>query len=143
LPAFDQAQERHLETYQREGVLAAFKQIIAETGVTYGQREAGVELPPINMQSAAANAEAVFKYTVPAVRRYQLDLAALASVLSKIVLASGSAGQAFLPSQCTVALAERLGTDVVAFPSHHTGYITHPRAFAERLREELGAEPGK
>ncbi len=78
-----------------------------------------------------------------AIRRYQLDLAALASVLSKIVLASGSAGQAFLPSQCTVALAERLGTDVVAFPSHHTGYITHPRAFAERLREELGAEPGK
>lgn len=143
VPAFDQAQERHLETYQREGALAALKQIATETGVTYEEREPGVELPPITMQSAAANAEALFKYTVPAVRCYRLDITALAAAPVKIVLASGSAERASQVSHCTVALAERLGTAVVAFPSHHTGYISHPRAFAQRLREVLGEEAGK
>jgi hypothetical protein len=82
--------------------------------------------------------EVLFKYTVPAVPRYRLDLAALARTPIKIVLAGGSAGRESLVYQCTVALTERLGNAVVEFPSHHTGYISHPRAFAERLREVLG-----
>lgn len=108
--------------------------------MTYEQREPGVELPPISMQSATANAEALFKYTVPAVRRYRLDLA---GTPIKFALAGVSAGRESLAYQCTVVLAECLGVAVVAFPSHHTGYISHPRAFAERLREVHGQEPGK
>lgn len=80
MPAFDQAQERHLETYRSAGALAALKQVAAENGVTYEQREPGVEFPPISMQSATANAEALFEYTVPAVRRYRLDLLPLCGV---------------------------------------------------------------
>jgi hypothetical protein len=88
LPAFDQAQGHHLETYRSAGALAALMQVAAENGVTCEQREPGVEFPPISMQSATANAEALFKYTVPAVRRYRLDLLPLCGVtgVSPIVL---------------------------------------------------------
>ena len=36
-------------------------------------------------------------------------------------------------------LANRLGKAVVEFPSHHAGYVSHPRAFAEQLRAVLTA----
>ena len=36
-------------------------------------------------------------------------------------------------------LANRLGTAVVEFPSHHAGYVSHPRAFAEQLSAVLTA----
>lgn len=136
LPAFDQAQERHHETFRRDGALAAFRQIMLENGTTYEQREAGVEFPPVKMQAAAANAELLFKYTFPAIQRYRLDPQALKKALSKVLLACGNGEQPSLVYQCTLALAENLDTSVVAFPGNHTGYITHPGAFAERLREE-------
>lgn len=145
VPAFDQSQERYLETYRREGALAAIRQITADNGVTYEQREPGVELPPSNMQIAETTAEVLFKDTIPAILRYQLDLGALARASSKIVLAGGRVGRerATPVYQCTVALAEHLGTVVFPFPSHHTGNLTHPSAFAEQLRKGLGKEPGK
>ena len=34
-------------------------------------------------------------------------------------------------------LANRLGKAVVEFPSHHAGYVSHPRVFAEQLRVVL------
>jgi len=36
-----------------------------------------------------------------------------------------------------VALADHLGTSVQEFPGGHNGNLTHPRAFAERLRAVL------
>ena len=36
-------------------------------------------------------------------------------------------------------LANRLGKAVVEFPSHHAGYVSHPRAFAEQLRAVLNS----
>jgi hypothetical protein len=39
-------------------------------------------------------------------------------------------------------VAEQLKTTLVEFPSHHAGYISHPLAFAERLRDVLRDEQG-
>jgi len=36
-------------------------------------------------------------------------------------------------------LANRLGKAVVEFPSHHAGYVSHPRAFADQLSAVLTA----
>jgi hypothetical protein len=36
-------------------------------------------------------------------------------------------------------LANCLGKAVVEFPSHHAGYVSHPRAFAEQLSAVLTA----
>ena len=36
-------------------------------------------------------------------------------------------------------LANRLGKAVVEFPSHHAGYVSHPRAFADQLSAVLNS----
>jgi pimeloyl-ACP methyl ester carboxylesterase len=129
-----------LEIYHREGGLAALKQYAAQGGMNYEDREPGVELPQVSREGAA-NADALFKYTFLAVRRYRLDLAALLAAPTRIVLAGGSAGREYVGYRCAAAIAELLGTAVVEFPSHHASYITHPRAFAARLRDVLGETP--
>jgi len=115
---------------------------MARIGVHYEDREPGVELPQASSEEAA-NADAFFKYTFPAVRRYRLDFAALAAARTRIILAGGRQGRAYRAYRGAVAVAERLGTTVVEFPGDHMGYMTHPKAFAARLREVLGDEQGK
>ncbi len=142
LPEEDLSQEHSLEIYRREGGLAALRRYAARIGINYEDREPGVALP-LGSREEAANADAFFQYTFLAVRRYRLDFAALAAAPTQIVLAGGSAGRAYRAYRCTLAVAERLGTTVVEFPSDHMGYMTHPQAFAERLREVLGDGWGK
>jgi pimeloyl-ACP methyl ester carboxylesterase len=142
LPDAEQPQEDPLETYRREGGLAALKQYWAQTGVNYENREPGVELPQRSPQGIS-NANALFAYTFLAVRRYRLDIAALLAAPTRIVLAGGSAGREYVGYQGATAVAELLGTVVVEFPSDHVGYITHPKAFAGRLHNVLDDEQGK
>lgn len=136
------SQQSPLEIYRREGGLAALRQYAALSGMNYQDREPGVEFPEVSREGAA-NADALFKYTFLAVRRYRLDFAALSAAPTLIVLAGGSAGRESVTYRCAVAVAEHLGTTVVEFPSHHAGYMTHPQAFAQRLREVLSDEQGK
>jgi pimeloyl-ACP methyl ester carboxylesterase len=142
LPDTEQSQENPLETYHREGGLAALKQYAEKIGVSHENREPGVEFPQRSPQGTA-NADALFKYTFLAVRRYRLDIAALLAASTRIVLAGGSAGKEYVGYRCAVAVAEGLGTTVVDFPSNHVGYITHPGAFAERLHDVLSNEQEK
>ena len=143
LPAFDASQEHHVQTYRREGALAALSEMTTANGGTDDEWEPGVELPPFDMQAATTSAELLFTYTIPAILRYRLDLPVLTAVANRVVLAGGHIGRGrqALVYQCTVALAERLGTSVVEFPGNHTGCISRPHAFAHRLREVLHMEP--
>ena len=77
---------------------------------------------------------------------YEPDFDALRSASTRIVLAAGEESEGQLPSRGAVAVAERLGTTPVRFPSHHGGflggehgYAGEPDAFAARLREVLAA----
>jgi pimeloyl-ACP methyl ester carboxylesterase len=142
LPKAEQLQEDPLEIYRREGALAALSSLVMQNGMSYENLEPGVELFSTREESAA-NAEALFKYTLPAVLRYRLNFAALLAAPTRIVLAGGSAGRDYIGYRGASAVAERLGTTVVEFPSHHVGYMTHPKAFAERLRAVLGEAPQK
>ncbi len=142
LPDEEPSQENPLEIYRREGGLAALREYMPLSGLNYQDREPGVEFPQVSREGAA-NADALFKYTFLAVRRYRLDFAALSTTPTRVVLAGGSAGRESITYRCAVAVAERLGTTVVEFPSHHAGYMTHPQAFAQRLREVLGDERKK
>jgi hypothetical protein len=65
---------------------------------------------------------------------------------TRIVLAAGSESADELANRCTFAVAERLGTTPVVFPSHHGGFLGgeygwpgEPEAFAIKLREVLTA----
>lgn len=88
---------------------------------------------------SAENREFVLRHDRGAVGCYRLDIAALQAAPTRIVLAGGEAGRDYFPYLCAARLAERLGTTVVEFPGHHAGYVSHPRAFAERLCDALGA----
>lgn len=81
--------------------------------------------------------------TVPT---YELDCEALAAASTTIHLAVGVESEGQLTDRATRVIADRLGSDVVVFPSHHGGFLGdeygmpgQPAAFAEKLKELLDA----
>jgi pimeloyl-ACP methyl ester carboxylesterase len=80
-----------------------------------------------------------------AVSGYELDVEALKTASTRVVIAvAEESGQTFT-GRTTLAAAELLGQEAVVFPSHHGGflggefgYAGQPEAFAARLHEVLG-----
>jgi pimeloyl-ACP methyl ester carboxylesterase len=75
---------------------------------------------------------------------YEPDFDALGSASTPIVVAAGEESEGQLPSRGAVAVAERLGTTPVIFPSDHGGFLGgeygqtgQPDAFGAKLREVL------
>jgi pimeloyl-ACP methyl ester carboxylesterase len=77
---------------------------------------------------------------------YEPDFDALRSGSTPIVLAAGEESEGQMANRGAFAVAERLGTKPVSFPSHHGGFLGdeygqpgEPDAFAAKLREVLAA----
>ena len=77
---------------------------------------------------------------------YEPDFDALRSGSTPIVLAAGEESEGQMANRGAFAVAERLGTKPVTFPSHHGGFLGdeygqpgEPDAFAAKLREVLAA----
>jgi pimeloyl-ACP methyl ester carboxylesterase len=77
---------------------------------------------------------------------YEPDFDALGSASTRIVLAAGEESEGEMANRGAVAVAERLGTKPVPFPSHHGGFLGgeygqtgDPDAFAAKLHEVLAA----
>ena len=75
---------------------------------------------------------------------FQPDFDALRAASTRIVLAAGAESEGTLAHRGAEAVAERLGTTPVTFPSNHAGFLGgeygqagEPEAFAARLREVL------
>ena len=75
---------------------------------------------------------------------YEPDFDALGSASTRIVLAAGEESEGELANRGAIAVAERLGTTPVRFPSDHGGFLGgeygqtgHPDAFAAKLHEVL------
>jgi pimeloyl-ACP methyl ester carboxylesterase len=75
---------------------------------------------------------------------YEPDFDALRAASTRIVLAAGSESQGEMANRGAYAVAERLGTETVVFPSHHGGFLGgeygwggEPDAFAAKLRQVL------
>jgi hypothetical protein len=80
------------------------------------------------------------------INTYEPDFDALGSASTRIVLAAGEESGDQLASRGAFAVAERIGTKPVMFPSHHAGFLGGeygqagaPDAFAAKLREVLAA----
>jgi hypothetical protein len=78
---------------------------------------------------------------------YEPDFEALRKAPTRIVMAAGVESEGILPSRGAYAIAERLGTTPVIFPSGHAGFLGgeygqtgEPEPFAAKLREVLAAE---
>jgi hypothetical protein len=79
--------------------------------------------------------------------RYEPDFNALKAASTTIVLAAGAESEGEMANRGALAVAQRLGTKPVIFPSHHGGFLGgeygwsgEPEAFAVKLREVLEAE---
>jgi pimeloyl-ACP methyl ester carboxylesterase len=133
------------ETYERTGFGPAMAKFIAFTSVKG-------PTPP-DLQSQAANPAA---FGLPSeddgsrdhpllgahmlyVPRYEPEFDALRAASTRIVVAGGAESDGMFPYRAAQAVAERLGTEVVIFPSHHAGFGQQgdPDAFATTLRRVL------
>ncbi len=77
---------------------------------------------------------------------FEPDIDALRAASTRIVVAAGEESEGELANRGAHAVAERLGTAPVSFPSNHGGFLGgeygqtgKPEAFAARLREVLAA----
>lgn len=125
---------------RREGSAAAIRKFAASLGVRHPDREANIGLPQKSAQVAENNRQAFFEHDTRAVRRYSLDVAALKAAPPRVIPAGGSGSRGTWPYQCSVALADSLGTVVVEFPGNHAGFVDYPLEFAERLHECFGRQ---
>ena len=75
---------------------------------------------------------------------HELDFDALHAASTHIIIGAGAESEGELAHRAAVAVAERLGTEAVVFPSHHGGFLGgefgwagDPDAFAATLRRVL------
>lgn len=89
----------------------------------------------------------LFGQTFVGTAHYQFDFDALQAASTRIVVAAGEESEGILASRAAFAIAERLGTPVAVFPSHHGGFMGgeygqagKPEEFATKLREVLAEQ---
>ncbi|MCI0583622.1 MAG: alpha/beta hydrolase [Chloroflexi bacterium] len=77
---------------------------------------------------------------------YEPDYDALRAASTRVILAAGAESTGEMANRGAHAVAERLGTEPVIFPSHHGGFLGgeygwagEPDAFAAKLREVLAS----
>jgi pimeloyl-ACP methyl ester carboxylesterase len=114
----------------------------------------GLEAPPppenpdqAEMEAMArmgGNMDFFFSHVLRPFGTFALNVAALKAGSTRVVIVGGEESRAkpHPAYQATLAVAERLGTQVVHFPGLHGGFQTHAEAFAEQLHEVLeGKKP--
>ncbi|WAL98728.1 alpha/beta fold hydrolase [Streptomyces sp. Je 1-369] len=132
------------ETFRDQGLMPAMAVFAA------GLREDGAAARPVPPTELAPQAAARAEQTmgdlpyfvgriVPSFMSYAPDIARLAAVSDRLVLACGQDSRGELPYRPAAFLAERLGKELRHFPGGHVGLTTHPAEFGARLREALHA----
>ena len=125
--------------FKRGGAGAAMRQFASFSGVDFSGCEPGVEIPAASPERIA-NLTFFLTHDVPAFHRYQLNIDALLPLSNRIVPAAGKKSAGRGPHQCARELAARLHAGLAEFPGGHSGFLTHPSAFAARLHEVLAAK---
>lgn len=135
LPA---AEEHHAliesvyEAFQREGVESAIRKL---NDLFDGR-------PPPVLPEEHDNTAFFLAHTVRPFTRFVPDLAALASMADRIVMAGGRESRAQIIHRPAQVLAERLGRPMVELPGGHVGYAKWLAEFAAQLGELLATMPG-
>lgn len=83
------------------------------------------------------NIEYLIRWEVRIIPEYVPDLAGIAEAARPLAFAGGQQSRGRYYCRPGAVLAEQLGLDYLEFPGGHTGYLTQPVEFAERLREVL------
>jgi pimeloyl-ACP methyl ester carboxylesterase len=138
------------ETYKRDGFGPGMAKFMALTSLR-GPVPAGFADQPVDpaafglpTEDDGARDDPMLGPNIVATTHYEYDVDALHAAPTRIVIAAGEESEGELAHRGALAVAERLGTDPVMFPSHHGGFLGgefgwagDPDAFAPRLREVL------
>jgi hypothetical protein len=154
LPDRDQAlaaTESIREIYERDGLGPAMAKFIALTalkGPVTAEFASGAAPNPADFglptEDDGARDDVLLGQNLVTCTHYEPDSDALRAASTRIVLAAGAESEGELAHRAAVAVAERLGTEAVVFPSHHGGFLGgefgqqgDPDAFAATLRRVL------
>jgi pimeloyl-ACP methyl ester carboxylesterase len=139
------------ETYQHNGWgagMAHFMAVTSHQGL-FTVESAGQPAPDPQMfglptKDDGSRTDVMLGQNIISCTHYAPDFDALRSASTRIVVAAGAESEGTMASRGAYAVAERLGTEPVIFPSHHGGflggeygYAGDPDAFAAKLREVL------
>ncbi len=141
------------ETYMRSGAnagMAHFIAIVSHRG-PFTAEVASQPAPDPAMfgmptEDDGSRDDAMLAHTIITITHYEPDFEALRAASTRLVLAAGEGSAGEMANRGAYAVAERLGTDVVVFPSDHGGFLGgeygqsgDPDAFAAKLRGVLEA----
>jgi uncharacterized protein YndB with AHSA1/START domain/pimeloyl-ACP methyl ester carboxylesterase len=141
------------ETYQRSGWGAGMAHFIAVTShqgpftaETAGQPGPDPAMFGMPTEDDGSRTDPMLGQNMITCTHYEPDFDALRSASTRIVMAAGQESEGTMASRGAFAVAERLGTKPVVFPSNHGGFLGgeygqtgQPDAFAAKLREVLEA----
>jgi pimeloyl-ACP methyl ester carboxylesterase len=145
------------ETYEREGFGPAMAKFIALTGVKGDVPADFADRPAPNPADLGLPADddgsrddPLLGQNLVTSTNYEPDFDALRSASTRIVVGAGAESEGELAHRAALAVAERLGTAPVVFPSHHGGFLGgefgwsgDPDAFAATLRDVLANDRAK
>lgn len=130
------------DLYLRAGLPAAIKEVARVLGITGGTAQGGTGADPepgLTPHPMTPRRQANFDYFIRhdfrAVIEDDLDLT---GCRTRILPAAGlTTPPAVFDRRCADELAALLRTEVAMLPGGHNGNLTHPRAYAARLRDLL------
>jgi pimeloyl-ACP methyl ester carboxylesterase len=139
------------ETYQRSGLGAGMAKFIALTSHKGEIPDDWIDRPApdpaefgLPTEDDGSRDDPLLGQAMGSTPSYEPDFDALRAASTRIVMAAGSESAGEMANRGALAVAERLGTTVVTFPSHHGGFLGgeygwsgDPDAFAAKLREVL------
>jgi pimeloyl-ACP methyl ester carboxylesterase len=133
------------ETYEHDGLGPAMAKFIAFTSVrgpipsdflNHAPNPADFGLPT---EDDGSRDHPLLGPHMVYVSHYEPDFDSLRGASTRIVVAAGAESEGMFPYRAALAVAERLDTEAVIFPSHHGGFHEQgdPDAFATTLRRVL------
>jgi pimeloyl-ACP methyl ester carboxylesterase len=146
------ATEAIADTYQRRGFGAGMAQFIVIVGHK-GPIDADVLAQPapdpamfgMPAEDDGTRTDPLLFQNIISSTHYEPDFDALRAASTRIVLGAGVESEGEMAHRGAEAVAERLGTEPVAFPSGHGGFLGgeygqtgDPDGFAAKLREVIG-----
>lgn len=121
------------DTYRSSGIGAAWQRFFAFAGIAMpSQGEGGAP-----SEAMVATSERFFAHGTLPIALYEPNLDALYAAPARVVVAAGTTSKGELAHRSAAALAERLGTPLVAFPGGHVGFATDAQEFVAVLRRTL------
>ena len=145
------ATENIHDTYQKDGfgqAMAKFITLVMHKGTIpadFGQQPVDPSAFGLPAEDDGSRDDALVGQNIITCTHYQHDFDAVRQASTRVVVAVGEESEGDMAYRGGLAVAERLGSDAVVFPSHHGGFMGSeagpmagkPEEFAAKLREVL------